>query len=312
VKSYLRKFRFRVREAGELILLLSLIPILKLNALMFGASEKEIVRKVGRKVKTPITFFTHKETNKQVVVFSMVHLGNKVYYKIVQELIDALHERGFPVIDEGISLLTPAEKALLSPAEQRFVRYQESDFLHTWNWAQLVSIALQGDRMRTRSTWTHADISFYEMARLSCGEGFPVFHPDAILHRAFRCNGRAKLLLKYIANKYFYELMIFELFNYLACLFHRGVNRMEYVRLDYREKIVYQSAMVQLQKNEAVVIPWGAAHLPGLAAALKQDGYEISHQSWLNAYKIKPHSSWFQALRTQPERSYFSLPHGII
>lgn len=284
---YIRPARYWLQGKLESMLLLSLVPLLKLSGSIYGPAYREWIRKEGNEVRTAVVTFRHKDNRQVVVIPAMIHNGSLEYYARIQGYLDALDATHAGIVEEGIINATPQQEAQFFLAERRYVRYQRAEWRFTKDLCELLGLRYQTTVIARQIHWISRDLTLAEIAKDAARKGFPVIHPDQLLFRAFRLNARVRPLAARLANKYFFELTTFQLFEDIMSVIDPRIRQMRRVKMTRREEIAFKNIVQELNNRGVVGVPWGGQHYAGFKSRLQQIGFYPDTVVWETVYRIK-------------------------
>jgi hypothetical protein len=114
--------------------------------------------------------------------------------------------------------------------------------------------------------------------------GFPRYHPDLLLFRAFTQYGRWKPLAQQIGRRYFFEISTFLLLHNLQSTVDWRLRRWYTVAIKERDANAFQMTQQKLGEYETVYLLWGGLHYPGIKKRLLAEGYRVQRTDWLTIF----------------------------
>jgi hypothetical protein len=239
-----------------------------------------------RILQTPVVRFRNPETGRSVTVVATVHVGPAAYYERLRTIINELESAGAVVCNESAGPTTKQEWAAASDEEraawdgerrQRPVFNQAARRYLGW-------VDQPAARARPPS-WRNADMPTLEYLRRAgpqnllweqhgATEAFTGLTQDQ--QEAFAGAGYAV----------FFRLAPFVplglLRRVLTRLLGDAARSLDNARVEERNRHVLAS----LPPGSDAVLPWGGAHLAGLAAGLRKAGYRRRDTTWVTVGQL--------------------------
>lgn len=218
---------------------------------------------------------TYRRGRQEIVLIGMIHVAPAEFYQRVRHLLECYDEADYRILIEGMGRvadddfgLGEFDRGLLEHYEQ----LRERASLINSMMAGATGMVTQLDAFPDWRKWERADLSALEMMRLRGIKPIPPMDERVI--SAF-----AELLAKPRAQEAIYRF-VKSMPRMLAALWplHSMLGSLV---LHHRNRHVILNA---LSTKANAVLPWGAAHLPGMGKLLRQNGFELAEQSWVLAY----------------------------
>lgn len=240
-------------------------------------TKGNITKREGNTLKTPIITLCHPRTDTKVVLFGMIHLGNKDYYQLVEARVKELEQYGYQVLYEMVKKNSDEELSTLSKKERKVLRalYQISDGIKKCG--AILNLAHQKEAIAIGENWINTDMTIAEMAK-SVARRHKFRHPKLPAHKG------DEPIIRYFLGR---ALLSIETIRLMSA-FKSEEKQLEARILD--EIILGQRNSVAVGEivrfsNQNVTALWGAAHLPGIIDTLKKEhGYELVSREWIPAY----------------------------
>lgn len=220
---------------------------------------------------------TYLRGEQEVTLIGMMHVAPAAFFERVAELLAAYEARGDRILVEGIDLGDPLHAEWLSSFDmaqvRRYRRMRDSSQKVTRLVAEMTGMLCQLNAFPRWKEWERGDITGLELMRL---RGLP---PVADLP-----DGTEEILRRGLARPRVarWTYGFFRLVPALSSLLRpfRARGGKYSVILDHRNRVAMLSV---LSSPASAVLPWGAAHLPGMATLLLGNGFELVSRSWLLA-----------------------------
>lgn len=274
-----------------LVILLMFIawPVLWIVAYLRRLIGRPIIRNEDGYLQTPVIVYRHQVTGKKLIFVSAVHVGNRSYYRELQEIIDKHQKLGYKILYERVSKITEDERSCLNQRELHVDSSIETlmralEFIRKSMWLHPQRDGLTYDD----ATWINTDISGKDLvSRLAAAGAFrEVIEFDL---QTIVSTPAGRRFLRWLINFAFKNA---ETFLVLADMANAimGSRRWETsIILGDRNKIGLEG-IAYYGATENVVTIWGAAHHLGMSKALRAAGWKEVSRVWINAYRTRPYS----------------------
>jgi hypothetical protein len=249
-----------------------------------GSHELALPLRLRRGVlQTPIQTWRHRG-GRAVTLIGVQHVGDARYYHALQRLI-ARHEAGGatvqyemirPAPDGEWAAATDGERAAFKAlAGQRELL---ESLLRRYGWAY------QLDELRERDTWVNVDITDLELVRM--------IGPDAILDSQ---RGIDQVVAEMGVHAQHIVPPLFVLVMRVLALDRRGLFRRFAARRDkyhqrFADAIVTHrnsvAATAALGGGGDIVLVWGADHLAGIGALLRDAEFRLTRTTWMPVVRL--------------------------
>jgi len=236
-------------------------------------------------LQTPVIRYRHRHTGRTVTLVGTAHVGEASYYDRLHAMVTRLEAAGAVVCYEWIGPAAAEEWAVASAGERaaRDVSRAmgEATFrrvCRSLGWAE------QGEVFRFAPSWRNVDMTDLELVRLA--------RPETLrgLREAFGdvwgsslTQDRADAFAGAAAGVVF-RLVSLDWFDLLRHITTWDDASRQFNRVEVEERNAH--ALANLPAGADVVLLWGAGHLPGLAAGLKQAGHRRQGTTWMNVGRL--------------------------
>lgn len=211
----------------------------------------------------------------EVVLVGMIHVAPPEFYGQVRWLLERYDEAGYRILIEGMGRVEGDDFGL-SAFDRSLLEHYETlrDRANLINsmLAGATGMVTQLDAFPDWKQWERADLSALEMMRLRGIKPLPPM--DERVTAAF-----ADFLAKPRAQTAVYAF-VRAMPRLLAALWplHSMLGSLV---LHHRNR---HAVLRALETRQHAVLPWGAAHLPGMGKLLMQNGFSLDDRSWVLAY----------------------------
>jgi len=254
----------------------------RLISLILGYLKIGSVLSLENKILTPVIHLKNHQTDKEIVLVGMMHIGDKEYYQQVQKLIDSF--LGYKILYEGIKKLSEEEISKLSPKEVKIFKKIEKNMNDRSVIAALLRIQDQKKGLLYDPHWICTDMTLFEfIKRLLESKTDSMFTSETRLPK--KLAKFEKLLFAWMFDLALERMSGIMLFAKFFGLFSKKERSLEKLIVHDRNIIAINSILAHV-KDFNVVSIWGAAHLPGMVKELKKNGFRQEKKSWLVAYTI--------------------------
>jgi hypothetical protein len=244
-----------------------------------------------RRFQTAEYVFRHRETGKKVTLIGTLHSAKPEYFQGLLADIAARQEAGAEVQYELVRDAGEAAWATATDEERQALESLESLKFVTQALQDSLGLVYQTEGLPLDDSWTNVDMTDLELIRAL---GPDYFIENGITLTSFFGDADPEvmkdvgpLMLRFVAMPG-------------AQAFAARADR-KAGRPDSSEVILRQRNELALSKALApgtgdVVLIWGAAHLEGLAAALKTEGFKHVSTKWNSAVRLPGLSSALRGL----------------
>lgn len=218
---------------------------------------------------------TYRRAGQDVVLLGMIHVAPAAFYEKARTLLEHFDERGYRILAEGMGRvegddfeLREFDRGLLEHYEQ----LRERARLINSMLAGATGMVTQVDAFPDWQQWERADLSALEMMRLRGIKPMPPMDERVVAAFAdWLARPRSKALIySFVRSTPRMLSILWPLHSLLGSLVLHHRNR--------------HAILHALEIPQNAVLPWGAAHLPGMGKLLVQNGFELADRSWLLAY----------------------------
>ncbi|MFH1048011.1 MAG: hypothetical protein V1738_06975 [Patescibacteria group bacterium] len=281
----------KIKLAFYLLLVLLMLPFVALAALvMRRVRRRQVIAnavRVSRSgLETATLTFEKPDQDQSVKLHGMIHIGQPVFYRIIGEEINAdqaaghaiLYERVRPPTDEEVNRLTRDERAVYESLKGIGLYQKEM--------ADTLGLVHQMDALAPKDTWTNTDLTQLELIRLLVGSRLTSF--IASLYGRF---GDTTVRQTFFGTLFDMAIHSHVLISILAMLIMLPkYRRFKRHILDDRNTVAHRGIVTALNTHNHVNSIWGAAHLPGIAFSLKNDGFALTKVEWRTAFVFRQQS----------------------
>jgi hypothetical protein len=246
---------------------------------------------------SPVVRFEHPKSGRRVTVVATVHVGPVAYYEKLRATIGELESAGAVVCYESAGPATRQEWAAASD-EERAAWYGEGrggrELLNAagryFGWVD------QWATLGNSPSWRNADVTSLEFVRragpqnllsMQCGDeyftGLTQDQQEALAGGVYAVTTR-------LAQFAWFRLLE----RLLARLVGDAARRVQDAVIEDRNSHV----LACLPADSDAVLPWGAGHLPGLAAGLRKAGYRRRDTTWVTVGRLPAIWPSVKAMRT--------------
>jgi hypothetical protein len=238
-----------------------------------------------RTLQTPVVRFVHPKSGRRVTVIATVHIGPAVYYGQLRTMIKEMESAGAVVCYEGPGP-APKQEWVAASDEERAALDGEQRMLPEFSKAagRYFGWVDQWTALGGSPSWRYEQGSSLAYVRragtqelLSRQRGFgtPFMgltqdQQDAFMGGLYAVAVRLE------------QFGWFALLRHLLARLVGGAARTDDVVADERTRHVLAS----LPADSDAVLPWGADHLPGLAAGLRKAGYRRRETTWVTVGRL--------------------------
>ncbi|HYK67915.1 MAG TPA: hypothetical protein VEV45_08225 [Streptosporangiaceae bacterium] len=232
-------------------------------------------------LQTPVVRFEHPKSGRSVTVVATMHKGSAAYYQQLRTVIDEMEAAGAVVCMEGADSSEQDWAAASGEERAAVARYYER---RAPRLAEAASRYLgwvdQSAALGSSPSWRKADMARLELVRQA--------GPQNMLGLWVPGNEFGRLTpdqQEALAGAGYSIGVRLEQFPWLTDLMRRlfarlagdASRRIDDVVVEGRNRFVLAS----LPGDSDAALPWGAGHLPGLAAGLRKAGYRRRETTWL-------------------------------
>lgn len=217
----------------------------------------------------------YRRGRQQIVLIGMIHVAPEEFYRKVRFLLEDYDERDYRILIEGMGRLDGDDFGLREFDRgllEHYEKLRERSILINTMMAEATGMVTQLAAFPDWGHWERADLSALEMMRLRGKQPIPPM--DERIIASF-----AELLARPRAQSAIYSFVrstprllaaLWPLHSVLGSLVLHHRNR--------------HAILKALETSANAVLPWGAAHLPGMGKLLVQNGFERESRTWLLAY----------------------------
>jgi hypothetical protein len=237
-------------------------------------------------LQSPVVRFRNPKTGRSVTIVATMHIGTAAYYDQLRVMINEMESAGAIVCFESPRPTTKQEWAAASD-EERAAWDGERLGRREFNKAagRYLGWVNQSAALGRPPSWRNADMARLEYVRRAgpqnlliqqhgMAEGFMGLTQDQ--REAFAGGGYA------VGVRLAQFVPLDLLRRLLARLMGDAARRIDDARVEERNR----HALASLPPGSDAVLPWGGAHLRGLAAGLRKAGYRRRATTWVTVGKL--------------------------
>jgi hypothetical protein len=227
-------------------------------------------------LQTAVIHLQHRQSGRRVRLMSMIHIGEPRYYARLNELI-ADHD-GL-IFFEGLGQLTDEEIAALTP-EERKVYDAIAPLTDAYRKiAAALDLVAQPDALtKPGPTWIRADLPLSRLLKEWAARRLPLIPAmeaaSKTLESVFFKRTTRLLLLQ--------EPLILGAFRILRG-WSPSIGKLSALLVDERNDAAIATFDATPSDQDALII-YGAGHMPGLLAMLRERGYQQTARDWYTAH----------------------------
>lgn len=213
--------------------------------------------------------------SQQVVLIGMIHVAPEAFYRKVRFLLEDYDERDYRILIEGMGRLEGDDFGLREFDRgllEHYEKLRDRSILINTMMAEATGMVTQLAAFPDWAQWERADLSALEMMRLRGMQPIPPM--DERIIAAF-----AEFLAKPRAQSAIYSFVKL-MPRVLAALWPLN-SMLGSLVLHHRNR---HAVLKALETPANAVLPWGAAHLPGMGKLLAQNGFALENRTWLLAF----------------------------
>ena len=267
--------------------LLIILPLLFLFSKLISFIGLKEMRKVSGKIQTPVVFYEHPGTKKIVALVATIHIAEQEYFDNLQKIINDLGANGYKVLFEKVGKLTPEEEQSFTPKERGI--WKQLDFLSSiiQHLADIMSLKHQSSGLTYGPSWINTDMKMHDVIRLLADHDVDFFKGKDI--KSFKIDKSNEAQIKWLFDKIFCHFILVMIIASVIGRFSKRDKGMKKVILERRNDIAFKGITEHLPNHNVVSI-WGAAHLRGIEALLKKEGFKEIRKEWFTAYHVRGYS----------------------
>jgi hypothetical protein len=268
---------------------LVLYPVWRLFAWTANAIGTSWIRRAGDRIETPVVFYVHPETKREVVLITTIHYAEPEYYAGIQKLIDALGNHR--ILFEGVGKITEEETTSLTEDERRVLRKIVSSFRLMDVVAVTLSLQKQRDGLAYPTHWINTDVKLIELVRWFAKNKASLI--GNVLEPSNANPTDVEMpeppIIKWLFDRQLGQIIPIAMVTNVIAFFSKPHRlAVDYI-LRQRNEIALAGIEERL-RTENVATIWGAGHLPGIDAGLKKLGFREVRRAWHVAYHVRNYS----------------------
>ncbi len=286
-KMGLLKSLFVLFVAGLILLgLLILYPFWRLFAWTINLIGVKGIRNTNGNIETPVVFYEHPETKRQIAIIATIHLAEPEYFVALQRLIESLS--GHKILFEGVGKLSPQEEQALTEKECGVSGHFDYIFGLSRKIGGVMSLQHQKEGLAYDSSWVNTDMRLYDLIRSFAQYNIRLLKKEREFDDLFG-DESAQLFTRWFVNKLFSQLVPLAVIVGTLVFFSRNKRLAKKFILEARNEEAVRGIDIHLAEGNVVTI-WGAAHLRGIEKRLKRAGFREVRREWFTAYHIRDYS----------------------
>ncbi len=236
--------------------------------------------------QTATLTFEKPDQNQTVKLHGMIHVGQRGYYDEIGAEIAIDEEAGNRILYERVSPPTDEELEALSRDERTVYEALKGIGNQQKEMARLFGLKHQMVVMEPKDTWHNTDLTQLELIRLMVQGKLAAFVSKMFARMSDAATRRTigGMLFDYAIHSHFLiaiPAMLLMLPKY---------RKFKYYILDYRNDVAFDGIKEALREHNHVNSIWGAAHLPGMATMLQNEGFALTNTEWHTAFTFRQQS----------------------
>lgn len=273
-------------RSHRLTFLSTMALVLGIGASAFGQAEKYVRFKHGETqrdaaLQTAVAHFTHPDSKVEIVLYGVVHIADKAYYKAVQKDLDSYSVVLYEGVAPGKTKPTAQDKSLGNMQKMM---------------GELLGLSFQKDGIDyKRKNLVHADMNMDQLKKALGGNSLNPMGGMVGKDQMKQLAPMMKMISQF--GKMFMERMpqMRDRFKLMmgkqlgtANLNKAMPGNFGKVILIDRNKVVMKVLAKQLEKTKSgtVAIFYGAAHNPDFQQRLGKLGWKVKSKRWMTAWQI--------------------------
>ncbi len=282
-KMGLLKCLFVLFAAVLILLGLLLYPLWRLFAWTINLIGIKGIRNTGGNIETPVVFYEHPETKRQIVFIATIHFAEPEYFTALQRLIESLS--GHKILFEGMGKLSPQEEQALTEKERSVARYLDHIFGVARKIGEIMSLQYQKEGLAYDSSWVNTDMRLYDLIRSFAQHDIRLLKKERDFNDLFG-DESAQLFVRWFVNKLFSRFVPIVVIVGALVFFSRDKRLAKKFILEARNEEAVRGINEHLVEGNVATI-WGAEHLRGIEKRLKRAGFREVRCEWFTAYHIR-------------------------
>ncbi len=283
-KMGLLRSLFELFVAGLILLgLLLFYPLWRLFAWAINLIGVKGIRNTGGNIETPVVFYEHPETKRQIVFITTIHLAELKYFTELQRLIESLSDH--KILFEGVGKLSPQEEQALTKKERGVARHFDHVSGAVRKIGEIMSLQYQKEGLAYNSSWVNTDMRLYDLIRSFAQHDIRLVKREKDLNELFG-DESAQLFTRWFINKLFSRFVPVAVIVGALAFFSRDKRLAKKFILEARNEEAVRGINEHLTEGNVATI-WGAAHLRGIEKRLKRTGFREVRREWFTAYHIR-------------------------
>lgn len=270
-----------------------LLPFWVVFAKVARRFPTKAMRHQGNALQTPVVFYRHPETSREVVIVTTLHIGEIGYFPSLQEVIDS--RQNHVVLYEAIRRLRPEQAQTITSDE--FAVAKTIDFDFTLRMAMMSSLGLvsqyHAGGLICRESWINTDMTMPELLKSFVQREIK---PSKGGDLEWASSPLATWLFDAILHNYVPFTLTIKFVGLALPQWHRRKK----IILGRRNEIAAAAIQQYVQEGRDVIAIWGADHLKGIERYILAAGFVAKRREWFDAYHSRNHS-FLEAIRGKLE-----------
>jgi hypothetical protein len=236
-------------------------------------------------LQTPVIRYRQRSTGRTVTLVGTAHIGEASYYKTLHAMVTQMEAAGAVVLYEAVRPAAESDWAAASASEraargapQAMGQDSSRRVCRSLRWVEQRAV------FACAPSWRNADMTDLELVRQARPEALVGLGEDlADVFRTSLGESESDAFAGAAAGISF-RLLSLDWFDRLrrVATWDAASRHFDDVKVAERNA----RALARLPPGEDAVLLWGAGHLPGLAAGLKETGHRRQATSWVNVGKL--------------------------
>jgi hypothetical protein len=260
-------------------------------------------------LQTPVVRFQNPKTGRSVTIVATVHVGPAAYYERLRTIINEMESAGADVCNESAGPTTKQEWVAASD-EERAAWDGERRGRPVFNKAagRYLGWVDQSAALGRPPSWRNADMATLEYLRRAGPQNL-LREQHGVTDAFIGLTEDQQGAFAGAGYAVFFRLAPFVplglLRRVLTRLLGDAARRLDNARVEERNRHVLAS----LPPDSDAVLPWGGAHLHGLAAGLRKAGYRRQDTTWVTVGRLP---AFWPSLKAwwAGARAFYAAPPG--
>jgi len=283
----------KLKIAFYVVIGLIALPFVLVAAFIFKRTRKNQI--VGSAVcvsrdgfQTATLTFEKPDLNQEVKLFGLVHVGQHDYYREILEQLTADEQAGAKILYERVGKPTDEQVEQLSKPERQVLAAMKNMGQGMVHAADVLGLQYQMDGLEPQKSWINTDVNTLDFLQFIMDNRLAQF----VIKRFGELEGLARVqdrLLTTLFNFFIARSQILMVL-FMALFVLPKFRKLKFFMLDHRNQVAVDGITEALRENNQVDATWGAAHLPGMATLLADQGFALTNTEWRTAFKFEQQS----------------------